>query len=271
MSVMKGAARLTGILAIGIAMNAQAFALTMTGSTTVFPVAQHCAEIFSDNNPQIKVSVRGGGSGVGIAAISDRTTDIGMSSRLIKTKEIKDIRIKGVNPVANVIAWDGIAVIVNPSNEMSAVTIAQLKNIFSGKTENWADFGLKKQKIVIVSRDSSSGTFEAFNEFVLKGEKVTSSALMQASNQAVANVVSSTPGAIGYVGMGYLKEGIKALSVNGVMPAKGTVKSRKYPLSRPLFMYTNGTPKGDAAKFIDFVMSSEGQSIVEEEGFVTVK
>jgi len=249
----------------------KAFSLTMTGSTTVFPLAQYCAEVFSDQNPKMKVAVRGGGSSVGIAALSDRTTDIGMSSRPMSAKEIKTAKMKGVNPTENIVAWDGIAVIVNQSTEMDKITISQLKDIFSGKITNWGELGLKRQKIVVVSRDTSSGTFEAFNVFVMKGEKVASTALMQASNEAIASIVSSTPGAIGYIGMGYIRESIKVLSINGQMPTKATVKNKTYPFSRPLYMYTNGAPKGDVASFINFVLGSQGQKIVEEEGFVAVK
>jgi phosphate transport system substrate-binding protein len=125
--------------------------------------------------------------------------------------------------------------------------------------------------MVVVSRDSSSGTYEAFGELVLKGAKVRPDALMQASNQAIASIVAKTPNGIGYVGLGYVTDSVKALEIDGIMPGKDTVLSGKYPVSRPLFMYTNGSPEGAAKKFIDFVMGPEGQKIVNEEGFVALK
>lgn len=252
-------------------MAGRAGALTLTGSTTVFPIAQACAEAFSDVYPDIRISVRGGGSSVGIASLMDRNTDIANASRPMKTKEIKTCKMKGVNPTEHIVAMDGIAVVAHPSVDMDRITIETIKGIFTGKFSNWAEVGSGRKKIVVISRDSASGTFEAFNTLVLGGSRVRPDALMGASNQAVVNIVSSTEGAIGYIGMGYLQESIKALTVNGVYPSKKTVLDKTYPLSRPLFMYTDGQPKGDVGKFMNFVFSSEGQKLVEEQGFVGVK
>lgn len=250
---------------------AQKKSLTLTGSTTVLPIAQLCAEKFMEKHPDVDISVRGGGSGVGIAALIDGTCDIAMASRPMKTKELKSARGKGIDPVATVIARDGIAVIVHPSNPLSEITLVQLRDIYTGKISNWKDVGGKSGRIVVISRDVASGTFEVFKKLVLKGAKTRADALMLASNKAVAITVEKTPGAIGYVGLGYVSSKVKALTVDGVKPTKKAVASGEYKLARPLYFYTDGKPKGLAKEFIDFVMSSEGQKIVEEAGFVPVK
>jgi phosphate transport system substrate-binding protein len=245
--------------------------LVLEGSTTVLPIAQAAAESFMNNNPDADIKVRGGGSGVGITSLLAKTCDIADASRSIKDAELKEAASKGVNPKANVIAMDGIAVIVNPSNTVKELTKQQVADIFTGKISDWSQVGGTAGQIVVVSRDSSSGTFEAFGALALGGSKVRQDALMQASNQAVATTVSTTAGAIGYVGVGYISESIKALSIGGIMPSAKTVLSAKYPYSRPLFMYTNGAPKGLAKDFIDFVLSKDGQKIVDEQGFVGLK
>ena len=161
--------------------------------------------------------------------------------------------------------------IVNPANNVSALSKKQIKDIYTGAVSDWSEVGGDNQKIVVISRDTSSGTFEAFGELALDKAKVRPDALMQASNQAVASTVARTPGAIGYVGLGYLSSEVKAVTVNGVMPSKETVLNNKYPFGRPLFMYTNGEPKGMVKDLLDFIKSSEGQKLVEEEGFVGLK
>jgi phosphate transport system substrate-binding protein len=241
------------------------------GSTTVLPIAQATSEVFMEKNPSIQISVQGGGSGVGIASLLDKTTDIADSSRKIKKEEIDKAKAGGVSPFETEIALDGIAVIVNPGNPVKALTKDQIKAVYTGKVSNWSQIGGKNEKIVVVSRDSSSGTYEAFDELALNKEKVRQDALTTASNQAVAQTVAQTPGAIGYVGIGYLSEKLKAVTVDGIACTKETVISKKYPLARGLYMYTNGAPAGDVKKFIDFVLSKEGQKIVVEEGFVGLK
>ncbi|MEO0293287.1 MAG: phosphate ABC transporter substrate-binding protein [candidate division WOR-3 bacterium] len=245
--------------------------INITGSTTVLPIAQREAEAFMDLYPDISVSVRGGGSGVGITALIDGRTDIANSSRAIQTKELKIAREKGVNVYANVIARDGIAIVVNPKNPIDSITLEDLKKIYTGEISNWEALGGPSKPIVVISRDFSSGTFEVFKDLVLKGGKVKDDALMLASNKAVATTVAETPDAIGYIGLGYISEEVKVLKIDGVFPNKETVQSGKYKLSRALFMYTNGEPKGIIKTFINFVLSREGQRIVEEEGFVPVK
>jgi len=259
------------VIAIGLAMPAFAEKVVIEGSTTVLPVAQKAAEVFMKANPDADISVRGGGSGVGIASIIDGTCDIGDASRAVKPSELEKASKKGRNLKAHVIAMDGISHIVHPSNPMKDLTREQIKKMYTTRAANWKEFGGPDLRIVVISRDSASGTFEAFSEMVLDKKKVRPDAIMQASNQGVASIVARTPGAIGYVGLGYITPAVKAISVDAVMPTRESVLRNKYPISRPLFMYTNGKPEGMVKKFIDFVKGPEGQKIVGEEGFVGLK
>lgn len=262
---------LTVTIISGIACN-HAFAETMTmkGSTTVLPIAQATAEAFMKDHSGADISVQGGGSGVGVAALIDKTCDIADSSRAMKDAEIEQAVNKGVEPKANVIAMDGIVVVVNPANKVSALTKQQVMDIYTGKISDWSQIGGDTGKIIVVSRDSSSGTYEAFGVLALKNQIVRSDALLQASNQAVATTVTNTPNAIGYVGIGYVSKSVKALPIEGVTASADTVLSNKYPYSRPLYMYTNGEPKRLVKEFIDFVLSDAGQKLVEESGYVAL-
>jgi len=242
--------------------------LTIRGSTTVLPIVQNAAEIFMERSPQVDISVQGGGSGVGIASIIEGTCEIAASSRSVKKKELAAAADKGVALNGTIIARDGMAVIVHPSNPVRNLSAAQLKDIYTRRLSNWSQLGGEDKKIVVVSRDVASGTFEAFNELALKNERVRPDSLMQASNQAVATTVANTPGAIGCVGLGYLSTKVKAVAVDGVLPSKEAVADETYPLARPLYLYANGEPRGIVKSFIDFVLSPEGTKIVEELGFV---
>lgn len=244
--------------------------LTCSGSTTVLPIAQAAAEAFMAKNPDVNISIRGGGSGVGIAALMSGAVDIANSSRPMKSKEISQAKSKGTNPVAYFVANDGIAIVVNDSNPIKSLTLKQLKAIYTGKVTNWNQLGGKNLPIVVVSRDVASGTYEVFNEKALQGAKVIDSAQMLASNNAVASTVGDTPGAIGYIGLGYVTEKIHALVIDNVMPTEKSIKDMSYKLSRKLYMYTNGKASGNAARFISFIQSAEGQKIVKEAGFVTL-
>ncbi|MCK4655004.1 MAG: phosphate ABC transporter substrate-binding protein [Candidatus Cloacimonetes bacterium] len=245
--------------------------IIVAGSTTVLPIAQATAEVFMDDNPEINISVRGGGSSVGIASVMAGTSDIGSASRHAKTKELATAREKGINIYENIIANDGIAVIINPENNIDNLTMEQLKDVFTGKIQNWKEIGGSNRPIVVVSRDVSSGTYEVFNKLVLKGSRNKTDALMLASNNTVSTIVSNTPGAIGYVGLGYITDKVKALKINNVEPSKKTVQSNEYQISRTLNMYTKGKPKGLVKQYIDFILSPEGQKIVEEQGFISAK
>jgi phosphate transport system substrate-binding protein len=259
------------ITSLGITRGTNAGTITIKGSTTVLPIAQITSEVFMERHKDVNISVQGGGSGVGVAALIDGTCDIADSSRSMKEQELSDAVRKGRDPKANVVAMDGIAVIVNPANKLGAITKKQLKDIYTGKISDWSQVGGEKQKIVVVSRDSASGTFESFGELALDKAKVRADAMMQASNQAIATTVGQTPGAIGYIGLGYITPKVKVVPVDGVMPSKDTVLRNKYVLSRPLFMYTNGAPQGAVKEYIEFILSEEGQKLVEEAGFVGLK
>lgn len=262
---------LLGALVLNIVLPCYAEKIVVEGSTTVLPIAQKAAEVYMDRNPDASISVRGGGSGVGIASLLDKNCNIAASSRPIKDSELDKAVTNGVDATANIVAMDGLAVIVNPANKISKLSKKQVKDIFMGMISNWSQLGGSDEKIVVVSRDTSSGTFEAFLALVLEGNKTRSDALMQASNQAVATTVSGTPGAIGYVGLGFLSSSVKGIEINGVMPSKDAVVSGKYPVTRPLFMYTDGKPQGLVKEYIDFILSDEGQRLVEEDGFVGLK
>ncbi len=261
---------LCSFLVIANVTHAESKTITMKGSTTVLPIAQSTAEAFMQENPDVNISVQGGGSGVGIASIMDGTCDIGNASRPIKESELEDAVRRGKNIKANVVAMDGIAVIVHPSNPVKALTKKQLKDIYTGKISDWSVLG-GSGEIVVISRDTSSGTFEAFSELALDKAKVRPDALMQASNQAVAQTVMRTPQAIGYVGLGFLSYSVKALSINGVVASKETVLNGTYPIGRPLFMYTQGKPTGPMKEYLDFVLSPKGQVLVEEAGYVGLR
>ena len=256
-------------LALGTGLFAQK--LTIQGSTTVLPIAQAAAEAYMDNNPDADITVRGGGSGTGIAALIDGATDIADASRPMKDKEMKQARENGVNPVEHIVARDGIAVIVHPENPIANISIEQIKKIYTGELSNWNKVGGGSGSIVVVSRDAASGTFEAFNTLALGNAKLTDGALMLASNLEVARIVAQPPGAVGYVGLGYLSDDVKAIKVEMIDATEATVRDATYPLARPLFMYTNGTPGGMTKDFIDYIMSADGQEIVREAGFVPVE
>jgi len=242
--------------------------VVIKGSTTVLPIAQAALEAYMKAHPGVNISLSGGGSGDGIKALIDKSTDIATSSREIKAKEIQLAKGKGVNPVAHAVAIDALAPIVHPKNRVNGLTIDQLSQIYQGKIKNWKEVGGDDLQIVVVSRDSSSGTFESWGHLVLNNARVTPRAQMQASSGAVVQAVSKNRYAISYVGIGYLNKSVKALTVNGVAASAKTALSKEYPIARPLYMYTNGQPTGETANFVDFVVSIEGQRLVAKSGFV---
>ncbi|MFY9398319.1 MAG: PstS family phosphate ABC transporter substrate-binding protein [Desulfomonilia bacterium] len=245
--------------------------LAIKGSTTVLPIVQVAAEVYMDRHPEAELSVQGGGSGVGIASLIDGTTRIATSSRRIKDQELVKARESGITIHETVIAMDGIAVVVNPSNNLQDLTIPQIRDIYTGAVSNWRELGGKDLKIVVLTRDTSSGTFEAFETLALDGEKVRPDALVTASNQVVNMTVAQTPGAIGYLGFGYVSEVVRAVRIDGAAPGIQSIRSGRYPLSRPLYIYTRGMPAGEAKRFLDFLLSEEGQRLVREQGFIDVR
>jgi phosphate transport system substrate-binding protein len=246
--------------------------LKIDGSTTVLPIAQKGAEVFMKKNPKVKIFVSGSGSGNGIKALLDGTTDIADSSREAKDKEIAAGKGKGITITAHKIALDGIVPIVHPSMKtLSDITTDQLRDIYNGKIKSWKELGGPDRPISVVSRDTSSGTYEVWEEKILKGDKVKADALLVASNGQAVQTVAQNKFAIGYIGIGYIDKSIKVLKVNGKTATANTVRDGSWPIARPLFMYTNGKPAGTIAKFIDFMLSKDGQKIVNEVKYVSMK
>ena len=276
------------LIIIALSITVPAFAdknknvVQIKGSDTMVNLGQAWAEKYMEINPQDFISVTGGGSGTGLSAIISGTCDIAMSSRNIKAKEIELAGKKGIKPFEIKVALDGLAVVVNPQNPVSKLTAAQLAGIFTGKIANWKQVGGSDSKIVILSREVNSGTHVYFKEHVLRRndpnstEEFAGSALMLSSSQAIADEVAGNTDAIGYYGMGYISNKQKAISVakdpnsEFVSPTIENVISGKYPISRPLLLYTNGQPAGLVKKFVDFTLSKEGQEIVAKTDFVPV-
>jgi phosphate transport system substrate-binding protein len=243
--------------------------LVIKGSTTVLPISQIAVENYMKAHPDVNISLSGGGSSNGIKAIIDGSTDLANASRFIKDKEVAMARTKGVYPVPFAVAYDAIIPIVHPSNNLTGITLAQLKEIYMGKITNFKAIGGPDLKIVICSRDTSSGTYETWEGKVMNKARVTPRAQMMASNGAVAQAVSSNKNAIGYIGIGYLNSGVKPLKVDGVEGTKESTLNGTYPISRPLFMFTNGWPKGDVLNFVNYMLNPEkGQKAVEKAGYV---
>ena len=261
---------LLGALAVLLVGAGTVFAesIVIKGSTTVLPVAQAALEAYMKANPGVNISLSGGGSGEGIKALIDKSANIANSSREIKGNEVELAKSKGVNPVETIVAVDAIVPIVNPRNKVTNLSIDQLSQIYQGKITNWKEVGGDNLQIVVVSRDSSSGTFEAWSEMVLHKAKVAPRAQMQASNGAIVQAVSKNRYAIGYIGLGYINKAVKPLTVNGVQATAKTAISKEFPVARPLYMYTNGQPAGETAKFIQFILSPAGQSLVAKAGYV---
>jgi len=263
---------LASIVCVVLSINPAAAAdnVVIKGSTTVLPIAQAALEAFMKANPGVNISLSGGGSGEGIKGLIDKTADIATSSREIKPKEVELAKSKSVDPAIHTVAIDALTPIVHPRNKVDGLTIDQLSQIYQGKIKNWKEVGGDNLQIVVVSRDSSSGTFESWGHLVLNNAKVSPRAQMQASSGAVVQAISKNRYAIGYVGIGYLNQSVKALTVNGVQASAKTALSKEYPIARPLYMYTDGQPKGVVAGFINFVLSPAGQKLVVREGFVPV-
>ena len=255
-----------GCLAAGAA---DAGSIRMDGSTTVLPIAQKVVEAFMKENPGVNINVSGGGSGNGIKALIDGTTNIANSSRFLKEEEVKLALERGVYPVPFAVAYDCIVPVVHPENPAKDLTMAQLKAIYMGEIKNWKEVGGADKEVVVVSRDTSSGTYEVWEEKVMKKERVYAGALLQASSGAVAQAVSKNTYAIGYLGIGYVDKSVKALTVNGVPGNEETALSGKFPISRALFMFTKGWPSGEVLDFINYILNPQkGQKFVREAGFV---
>ncbi len=243
--------------------------LNIEGSDTMVNLSNAWAEQFMTENQGVNIAVKGGGSGNGIAALINGTCDFANASREMKDEEIQQAKDNGVNPVETPVASDGIAVITNPANGVSGLTLDQLGKIYRGEITNWKDVGGADAEIVLLSRDSSSGTYEYFKEEVVGEDKnYAAAAKLLPSTQAIVEETKGNENAIGYVGVGYVTDDVKVLEIDGVAASIETVLAGEYPISRDLYVYSNGDPTGAGKAFLDWVLGDEGQKIVEDEGFV---
>jgi phosphate transport system substrate-binding protein len=265
----------------GIALAAPAVAVAGTisvkGSDTMVVLGQRWAEEFMKKNPSTSIQVTGGGSGTGISALINGTTEICEASRSMKDAEKSQLKEKtGAAPEEIVVAKDGLSVYLHESNPLNELTMDQLKAIFTGKVTNWKDVGGADAKIIPYSRENSSGTYVFFKEHVLANADYTPRAQAMPGTAAVVNAVSKEKFSIGYGGAAYAK-GIKVIKIKkdaaaaGIAPSDATVKNGTYPLSRPLFFYLRSKPAGEIKSFIDWVLSADGQGVVLKVGYFPVK
>lgn len=257
-------------------LSISASAQRIKGSDTVLPVAQQTAERFMNQYPDTRVTVTGGGTGVGISALLDNTTDIAMASRPIKFSEKMKIKSAGEDVAEIVVAYDALAVVAHPSNPVKQLTRQQLEDIFRGKITNWKQVGGDDRKIVVYSRETSSGTYEFFKESVLKNKNYMASSLSMPATGAIIQSVSQTKGAIGYVGLAYVSPRVKTLSVSydGKHYAAPTVENatnKTYPIVRPLYYYYNVKKKAEIDPLIQYILSPDGQDIIKKSGYIPVK
>jgi len=262
-----------GILVPMLAMT-PASAQRIKGSDTVLPLSQELSELYMKHHPQTAVTVTGGGSGVGISALLEGTTDIAMASRRIKFSEKMKMKKAHHTPVEEIVAYDALAIIVNPANPVKKLTREQLENIFRGKITNWRQVGGPDMKIVVYSRETSSGTYEFFKESVLHNKNYMPGVLSMPATGAVIQSVRQTKGAIGYVGLAYLNKYVKAVAVsydngkNYVLPSVQTAMSKQYPVVRPLYYYYDKTSEARVKPFLQFVQTGEARALTLKLGFI---
>ena len=258
----------------------------IVGSNTVEPLSVVWAEEFMKVNPEVSIAVSGPGSGVGIAALIDGTTDIAQASRQIKSAEIEQAQANGVEPFEIQVATDALSVVVNPANPVSELTIAQLSAIFTNQITNWSEVGGSDTPIVAISRDTNSGTHVFFKEHVVQMKSLPTEdktleygtkVLFLPSTKEGVSEVANNPNAIFYPGLGYLTDEVKPLAIKqtadtpGVLPSVETALDGSYPIARPLLYYTNGQPTGAIKDFVDYCLSAEGQAKVTEVGYVPLQ
>jgi len=234
--------------------------LTVAGSTSIQPFADRWAEVYMAKYPGKVVNVQGGGSSAGIQAARSGAADIGTSSRELKPEE-KDL-------IEIVVARDGLAVIVHPSNPVLDLTIAQVKQIFAGKIRNWSELSGRDKLITVVTREEGSGTRGAFQEMVMGKIRIFKGAIVEDSNGTVREIVAGDPDSIGYISLGLVNEAVKALKLDGIIPSDENILEKRYRLVRPFLFVTNGPASGEAKNFIDFVLSEEGQDLIKKEGLI---
>lgn len=270
---LKIAATIFAALMLGPAQSALAGEnIIIDGSTTVGPIAKAFAEFYKESHPDVNITISESGSGNGVKSLINKACNIANLSRFMKDSEFKSCVANGVLPVAHVVAFDGLAVIVNPKNKIRSLTMSDIAAIYTGKITNWKQLGGDDAKIVVVSRDTNSGTYETFNELVLKKAKLVKDAEYVGSNGQARTRVNTTKDAIAYVGLGFVDDTVKPLSVEGILPNTKSITSGKYPIARPLFMFTNGYPKmgGDIFNFVTLHLSGEGREIISDLGYIPV-
>ncbi|MFM2206783.1 MAG: hypothetical protein RL213_758 [Bacteroidota bacterium] len=270
---MKKSFALAAIAAISLNLSL-AQKVVLKGSDTVLPLAQKEAEKYMKANANKRVTVVGGGSGVGVAALMDGTTDIAMSSRKLKMDEKLKLQDAGKSVKEVTICYDALSIIVHPANKVSQLTREQIEAIYTGKVKNWKDVGGADMVIVAYARETSSGTYEFFKEFVMNRKNYASSVLNMPATGAIIQSVSQTKGAIGYVGMAYVNNDVKDLKVSYdkgktyIGASKQTAMDKTYPIVRPLFFYYPVSKEAQVKPFINYVLSPEGQKTVEEIGYI---
>jgi len=262
------------------ASDSQATYIENKGSDTIVNLALAWAERYQGAHPDVRISVTGGGSGTGIAALINKTVDLANASRQIKEEEVDEAQANGVEPVEHIIARDAIAVIVNPENPVNELTLQQISDIYSGKLTNWSEVGGEDRPIVRLSRETNSGTHVYFLETVLRlGSKedktlFSTNTLLLPSSEGIIAEVRQNPNAIGYDGLGYVPKDLKMIAIAKeaggayVLPSIATVNDKTYAIARDLYMYTNGEATGIVKEYLDWILSPEAQEIVVELGFV---
>jgi phosphate transport system substrate-binding protein len=253
------------------------------GSDTMVNLALAWAEAYGQVQPAVQIAVTGGGSGTGIAALVNGTVDMANASRQIQAEEEEQARARGIEPIEHVVAGDAIAIVVHPSNPVDGLTIAQLSDIYTGKIANWAEVGGEDRPIVLLSRESNSGTHVFFLENVVRQGREDDNALfapdtlLMPSSEGISAEVRQNPNAIGYDGLGYVTPDQKVVAVGRVegatyvMPGIETVRDESYPIARGLYIYTAGQPEGAVQAYLAWILSAEGQAIVRELGFVPLQ
>ena len=270
-------AAVTAFAGLWSAAAANAAAVTVKGSDTMVILGQRWAEEYMKKNDAAQIQVTGGGSGTGISALINGTTDICMSSRSMKAAEKSKVRDRYATTGIEIpVARDGLAIYVHASNPLTEITMQQVKDIFTGKLTNWKEIGGSDTRIIVYSRENSSGTYVFFKDVVLAGRDFTPRAQTMPGTASVVNAVSKEKNGIGSGGAAFAK-GIKILKLKkdeataGVAPDTASVRSGEYPLARPLFFYLRNKPAGDIKAFIDYALSDEGQSLVEKVGYFPLK
>jgi len=255
------------------AVAVRADTLVIKGSDTLgAKLVPQLAEEFKAQHPGTTFNIAAEGSTTGISAIIDGTAQIGMASRPTKLEEVAAAKAKGVTFKETIVAYDGIAVIVNTANPVKGLTKKQVEQIFTGDVADWSAVGGSGGKISVYTRNTSSGTYSEFKELAMKKRDYAPDSQKMAGNEQIASEVSKNPNGVGYVGLAYVKaSGIKVVAIDGATPSKESVLGKAYPYARPTFFYTNGEPTGLAKQFVDFTVSEAGQKIVEQVGFVPIK